>query len=67
MLTYFVRGMATPFDMLFGSMDPNAVYGCNEMASSPCGGCMGGPIPRIFSSLAYMWYPTDGSFFGGLW
>jgi hypothetical protein len=67
MLTYFVRGMASPFDMLFGSMDPNAVYGCNEMAASPCGSSMGGPIPRIFTSMAYLWYPTDGSFFGGLW
>jgi|GEM_PF-459384 len=65
LLTSFATAIASPFDMIFGGMD--GVYGCQEMANNPCGSPFPGPIPVALRSLVYFWYPTDGSFFGGLW
>ncbi len=65
LLTSLAQALGTPFDWVFAGFD--GVYGCVESDGAPCGTCFGGPIPRALGSLAYMWYPTDGSFFGGLW
>jgi hypothetical protein len=65
LLTSFANAFGTPFDWFFGGS--GGVYGCREMVERPCGSPIRGFVPRALLAATYFWYPTDASFFGGLW